>query len=87
MNGCAQIGAVTRAYKIWAENNSKRCVSSRSFIRPLSGVCSSRKIWDFRLSEMVSDALFKQKNSLPMPNKSNAKHLVLKICCFKRNLS
>ena len=37
-------------------------------------VCSPRKLRDFRLSEMVSGALFKQKNSLPMPNQTNVEH-------------
>ena len=45
-------------------------------------MCSPRKILDFILSEMVFDALLKQKKSLPMPNQNN----ILKITYCKRNL-
>ena len=37
VNGGAQLGAVTRAYKVLAEYNRIRCDSSGSFIGPPSG--------------------------------------------------
>ena len=33
-----------------------------------SGACPPRKFWDFRLSEVVSDALFKRQKRPPMLN-------------------
>ena len=51
------------------------------------GVCSPRKFWDVRLSEMVSDTLFKRKKSLPMPNQNNLEHfLVIVSVIFHDNL-
>ena len=77
MNGGAQLGAVTRPY-----NRQNVIVKDAEVLSPaLStrakcatygglGVCSLRKILDFRLSEMISDAICKQKNSLPMSNQN-----------------
>ena len=45
-----------------------------------------RRFLDFRLSEMVSDAIFKQKKSLLISNQNNVE-LSLKISYCKRNLS
>ena len=64
VNGGAQLSAVTRPYIRYIEYNR------RNFIGPVrraplrgSGGMLPKIFLDFRLSEMVSDALFKQKRA------------------------
>ena len=78
MNGGAQLGAVTRAYNYRQKIIVKGVFPAEVLSGPLAHVRSGppmevwgmlpRKFMDFKLSEMVSDALFKRKKSLPMPN-------------------
>ena len=92
MNGGAQLGVVT-----WPYNNRQNIiVKGVEVLSPPSHTCAPlRGVWgyaspikflDFRLSEMISDAIFKQKKSLPMPNQYNVE-LFLKTSYCKRNLS
>ena len=89
MNGSAQLGAVTRPY-----NRQNVIVKGAEVLSPALrsatygglGVWSPRKFLYIRLSEMISDAIFKQKKGLPMPNQNNVEPF-LKISYCKRNLS
>ena len=58
VNGGAQFGAVTRPYIYKVEYNREKY---RSFIGPVRRGMLPQKFFDFRLSEMVSDALLNKK--------------------------